>query len=913
MAHVPKIWVTDPQSKESAPLSASPAQSPVKQHSTELGDAETATPANARSAKDARPTTGGRTSPSKLLRSLSNSRLTQSIGSYGQDAESKPMQDSQAIDPLSRHILKRTSTSHDFLAQRPRSPDVASATADRSSEVSVPERLGASLQPSRSDAGATAHKDRKKGVSFLSRIIGNKKKDTAENVSDAGSEQSDPRPEGTDAPIFSQPVDNIEYNPRHPQPPSYIKVRAKHKKERDFDRLFLAQELCGTKKKGCQPTNGNTSTRKRSATNEQNTIWAMEFSKDGRYLAAAGHDRVVRVWAVISSAEERHTHEKDEAASSSASHSQALHLNAPVFRSEPLHQYEGHDSTILDLSWSKNNFLLSSSMDKTVRLWHVSRSECLCVFKHNDFVPSITFHPKDDRFFLAGSLDSKLRLWSIPDKSVAYWAQLPEMITAVAFTPDGKSCMAGCFSGLCMFYETEGMKYQTQIHVRSTHGKNAKGSKITGIQATYWPPGNTSGDVKLLISSNDSRIRLYNFRDKSLDIKFKGNENNYSQIRATLSDDARYVACGSEDHKAYIWSLGPAEGEKRDKRPMEMFEAHNTVTTAVTFAPTKTRQLLGKSEDPIYDLCNPPPVMLVSRAERPASWASSKAPTESGSVLITPADTEAKFRRPEESPAYIARSTHTSGNIIVTADLTGRIKVFRQDCAFSKRRTDNWETSSVFSKRMPGRTSSVQTKASNRSLRSTKEYSSSHAPSDRILSWRQGIASTGNVANGSGRSSTTNRSVSPSKSLGRTSVRSSISRLNPNTASVPDLPQPHASTSNLSQQDSLKAPTQPHPSAPELQTPRAGHDISASSTAPADNPLMLEGDQSYMFWQKERWKATVDRAKHNMAPAGQEDDRGTGASGGRLEAPGIKRRTSSVSTLSIDRSEGGTSEDGPKA
>lgn len=29
----------------------------------------------------------------------------------------------------------------------------------------------------------------------------------------------------------------------------------------------------------------------------------------------------------------------------------------------------------------QNNFLLSSSMDKTVRLWHVSRDECLCAFQ----------------------------------------------------------------------------------------------------------------------------------------------------------------------------------------------------------------------------------------------------------------------------------------------------------------------------------------------------------------------------------------------------------------------------------------------------------------------------------------------------------------------------------------------------
>ena len=33
-------------------------------------------------------------------------------------------------------------------------------------------------------------------------------------------------------------------------------------------------------------------------------------------------------------------------------------------------------------------------MDKTVRLWHVSRRECLCCFQHIDFVTAIAFHPK---------------------------------------------------------------------------------------------------------------------------------------------------------------------------------------------------------------------------------------------------------------------------------------------------------------------------------------------------------------------------------------------------------------------------------------------------------------------------------------------------------------------------------------
>jgi WD40 repeat protein len=39
----------------------------------------------------------------------------------------------------------------------------------------------------------------------------------------------------------------------------------------------------------------------------------------------------------------------------------------------PFVTYTGHTSDLLDISWSKNFFILTSSMDKTVRLWHISR------------------------------------------------------------------------------------------------------------------------------------------------------------------------------------------------------------------------------------------------------------------------------------------------------------------------------------------------------------------------------------------------------------------------------------------------------------------------------------------------------------------------------------------------------------
>ncbi|KAK5006453.1 hypothetical protein LTR60_005966, partial [Cryomyces antarcticus] len=274
-----------------------------------------------------------------------------------------------AIDPLSQHILKRANTSPVPLLPKLRlsSGNPTISTLGSSGESFADGRHSPD-HPLRSDAGGSGHKERKKGVSFLSRIIGNKKKDVLDDPSEAGSDQGDLRPEGMDAQLFSHPIDNISFNPRHPQPPAYIKIRSRNKKEKDFNRLFLAQELRRKtgNESGMRPSNGKTGSAGTAGSTE-GTIWAMEFSKDGKYLAAAGQDKIVRVWAVLSTPEHRRAHEREEEAASGITEGQALRLSAPVFQSKPTREYEGHTSTVLDLSWSKNNFLLSSSMDKTTQ------------------------------------------------------------------------------------------------------------------------------------------------------------------------------------------------------------------------------------------------------------------------------------------------------------------------------------------------------------------------------------------------------------------------------------------------------------------------------------------------------------------------------------------------------------------
>lgn len=591
---------------------------------------------------------------------------------------------------------------------------------------------------------------------------------------DSDSELGELRIDGTNAQVLTSVIGaGGGYIPLHKEPPRYIRVKAHNKKSKEFNHLFLAQELLSKK-----PSTEETSPGRAPATavgskilKGGDAIWAAEFSLDGRYLAVAGKDQIVRVFAVISTPEERKAHEEEEAQNGN----HAEKLSAPVFRSKPVREFKGHTGEVLALSWSKNNFLLSSSMDKTVRLWHTSRNDCLCTFPHKDLVTSIAFHPTDDRFFLAGSLDAQLRLWSIPDKDVAFSVSASEFITAVAFSPDGKIAICGVLSGMCTFYETEGLKLKQQIHVRSSRGKNAKGSKITGIRTMKVPSGPSAGQTKVLVSSNDSRVRIYDIDDKLLEIKFKGLENQSSQIHARFSDDGNYVISGSEDRMAYIWPIGQHDAEFKDKHPYECFDAHPEVVTTALMAPTKSRQLLSASGDPIYDLCNPPPVTLLSLEESTASQPNLSDEEQPAKPVIV--------KKPEETPAYINRTKHFDGNIIITTDRTGTIKVFRQDCAFAKRQQNLWENSSIFSGKLHGvgRSSSILTKTSASSRVQSRRGSLNlgaspiqlqHA-SDRIMSWRQDVDGRASV---SGNAARNERSLSPAK-VPRSPVSLSASNL----------------------------------------------------------------------------------------------------------------------------------------
>ncbi|XP_068662553.1 uncharacterized protein [Aristolochia californica] len=336
----------------------------------------------------------------------------------------------------------------------------------------------------------------------------------------------------------------------------WMKVRPHGKSYKEISGLYMSQEIQA----------------------HQGSIWCIKFSVDTRYLASAGEDRVIHVWqvieseAVISGPEESnfspsrsiangspdrppladHYPSKRRGKLSSSTRKSSIpdYVVVPdtVFSlsDKPVCSFQGHLDDVLDLSWSKSQLLLSSSMDKTVRLWDMESKACLKLFAHNDYVTCIQFNPVDDRYFISGSLDAKVRIWSIPDHQVVDWSDLHEMVTAACYTPDGQGALVGSHKGSCRLYETSECKlHQTgQIDIQPKK-KKSHAKKITGFQ---FAPGNAS---EVLITSADSQIRIFN--GVHLVQKFRGFRNTSSQIAASFTADGKYIVSASEDSQVYVW------------------------------------------------------------------------------------------------------------------------------------------------------------------------------------------------------------------------------------------------------------------------------------------------------------------------------------------------------------------------
>ncbi|KAH7513687.1 hypothetical protein FEM48_Zijuj11G0007400 [Ziziphus jujuba var. spinosa] len=442
------------------------------------------------------------------------------------------------------------------------------------------------------------------------------------------------------------------------------------------------------------------------------SILTMKFSLDGQYLASAGEDGIVRVWKVneaerldkfdtsndpscvyftmdhlsrlelLDVEKEKHGNTKRMKRSSDST---CVVFPPTTFHilEKPLHEFRGHRGEVLDLSWSNKGFLLSSSVDNTVRLWQVGYDRCLRVFSHNNYVTCVDFNPLDDNYFISGSIDGKVRIWEVIRCKVVDYIDIREIVTAVSYHPDGQGGIVGSMTGNCRFYNILDNHLQLDAQICLQGKKKSPGKRITGFQFSPSDPS------KVMVSSADSIIRIICGVD--VICKFKGLRNAASQMSASFTSDGKHVISASEDSNVYVWNYSSQDkASPRTKKiwSCESFPSHNA-SIAVPWCGLKivpdtiqSPTLISPRQGSRFDNASPDcfslsrGFLLDSLSRGAATWPEEKLFNLSPKAL-SPTICKSEYRLLKNAYQSMSGSPHMWGLAIVTAGWDGRIRTYQ--------------------------------------------------------------------------------------------------------------------------------------------------------------------------------------------------------------------------------------------
>lgn len=147
------------------------------------------------------------------------------------------------------------------------------------------------------------------------------------------------------------------------------------------------------------------------AATHADVIHELAFSPDGKYLASASYDRLVKVWDVVQN-KERHT-------------------------------LKDHSDSVYGVSFSPDGKLLASGgADRAVKVWDMATGNRLFTLGDStDWVYAVAWSPTGDRI-AAGGVDRSIRIWQADAKGgtlVKSAFAHEKSVSRLLYSPDGKT------------------------------------------------------------------------------------------------------------------------------------------------------------------------------------------------------------------------------------------------------------------------------------------------------------------------------------------------------------------------------------------------------------------------------------------------------------------------------------------
>ena len=158
--------------------------------------------------------------------------------------------------------------------------------------------------------------------------------------------------------------------------------------------------------------------------------------------------------------------------------------------------YKGHDHPVWDVTWGPfGHYFITGSHDRTARLWTTDHISCLRIFaKHDQDVDTVCFHP-NNAYIFTGSCDKTVIMWSVSTgNSVRMFTGHTGNITTLACSPSGKILASADDVGTIILWDLGPGRLLKRMR---GHGKGGIWSLSWSVESTVLVSGGADGTVRI--------------------------------------------------------------------------------------------------------------------------------------------------------------------------------------------------------------------------------------------------------------------------------------------------------------------------------------------------------------------------------------------------------------------------------